>query len=575
VSRRSRRPAAPRPGSSGRPRALLAELRALRLAFGPTAARRRLELLAALARAPLPSAAEVLAFHELLVFARAYPDDAALLAVVESLLARFHRRSDLRRWRRALVDSGVATTDIAYPFFYATAARLARRFPDRLHVDWPAWEEKGELEGLLHLLVPYSETPAVDEYVLSPRRWLAMFKGPDEADGAFLARRFAALAGDSFVRETLYDRLSPALVLRGGAGTPSRTRDKARVPRVAFQNGPLDGRRPDLRRCVGERQPRVRALAPHDATRYVELARDAMVTRSRDLDAFANADPRDVRLVECANGLAFAVIGQVPERRLVLESVYGALTLKNGVPIGYVLLSSLFGSTEIAYNVFDTFRGAEAAPVFGWVVSVAHRIFGASTFSIDPYQLGHFGNREGLASGAWWFYYKLGFRPRDPAVRRLVRAELAAMRRRPAHRSDFATLDRLAAEPLFLALGEDAGVALGALSPGRVGELVARRLAARVGAERERGLRDAAREARALLGVRSLAGWSPGERLWWARWSPLVLAIPGLARWGAEERREVARVMRAKGGRRESDYVRRFDAHPKLRRALLALATPQ
>jgi hypothetical protein len=32
--------------------------------------------------------------------------------------------------------------------------------------------------------------------------------------------------------------------------------------------------------------------------------------------------------------------------------------------------------------------------------------------------------------------------------------------------------------------------------------------------------------------------------------------------------------VRAKGGRRESDYVRRLDAHPKLRRALLRMATP-
>ena len=39
--------------------------------------------------------------------------------------------------------------------------------------------------------------------------------------------------------------------------------------------------------------------------------------------------------------------------------------LEAGLPIGYVLASSLFGSTEIAYNVFETFRGAEAgAAVF-------------------------------------------------------------------------------------------------------------------------------------------------------------------------------------------------------------------
>ena len=34
---------------------------------------------------------------------------------------------------------------------------------------------------------------------------------------------------------------------------------------------------------------------------------------------------------------------------------------KNGVPVGYVLASGLFGSSEVMYNVFETFRGGESA----------------------------------------------------------------------------------------------------------------------------------------------------------------------------------------------------------------------
>ncbi|HEX9800803.1 MAG TPA: hypothetical protein VGC00_11615 [Thermoanaerobaculia bacterium] len=556
-------------------RALLAELAALRLRFGGEAAGAKRRLLAALASRRLATADDVLRLHDLLVFWRAYPDDAELLAAVERQLARFGRRADLRRCRRALADSGIAGCDIAYPFFYATAVRLAERYPDRLRVDWPAWEARGELEDLLHLLLPYSESPMVDEESRSPREWLALLKGRREADGAFLARRFAALAGDELVRETLFERLSPAMVLAGGPATPSHTRAKAPVARIAFQRRPLAGGRPALGRFLAAARPRIRELSPRAGALYVELARDAMVTRSRDLDAFAWGDARDVRLVEHGEGLALAVIGQIPERRLVLESVYGALTLKNGVPIGYVLLSSLFGSTEIAYNVFDAYRDAEAAAVFARVVATARAVFGATSFSIDPYQLGGFGNDEGLASGAWWFYYKLGFRPRDRDVRRVLRGELAAMRKDPGHRSSRATLARLAAEHVFLDLGAEAGVALGALSPGRVGRRVAERLAARYGADRERGLDEASAAAAARLGVRSFAGWSPGERLWWRRWSPLVALVPDVERWSAAERRAAVRVVRAKGGRRESEYVRRFDAHPQLRRALLRLATPE
>jgi len=557
-------------------RDLVAALRRLKLVFGVEAAAERRQLLRAVRRARCGTAGELLELHDLVLFARTYPDDAEIAELADATLAGFAARSDLRRHRRALVSSGVAGCDLSYPFFYATALRLAERHPDRLTIDWSGWEKKRDVESLLPLLVSYSESPLVDEFDLTPRGWLDRLRAEGEADGSFLVRRMARLAGDDLVRETLYDRLGPSLRLSGGPATPSRSAARAPVGRpIVYQREALDTRRPDLSRDLDAIPVGAREVPRGDARRLVELARDAMVTRSRDLDAFANADDRDVRLIDCDRGLSFACLGVVPERRLMLEAVYGLLTLQNGVPIGYVLLSSLHDSTEIAYNVFDLYRGAEAARVFARVVAVARALFGSATFSIDPYQLGHFGNEEGLASGAWWFYYKLGFRPRDETVKKLVRRELAAMRRRRGHRSSRATLERLSAEPLFLELGRGGGVALGGLSPGQVGGRITDALAARAGADRERALDDCERQAAERCGLRDRRGWSAGERLWWRRWSPLVTLLPGLERWSSAERRALVDVVRAKGGRREADYVRRFDAHPKLRRAVLRMMTPE
>ena len=103
---------------------------------------------------------------------------------------------------------------------------------------------------------------------------------------------------------------------------------------IAWQRRPLDRRRPTLAAIRRTRPRAVRDAGPREAEALIDLARGAMVTRSRDLDAFSNGDPRDVRIVDCGEGLAFACIGTRPDRRLLLESVYGYLTLKNGVPIG-------------------------------------------------------------------------------------------------------------------------------------------------------------------------------------------------------------------------------------------------
>jgi hypothetical protein len=74
-----------------------------------------------------------------------------------------------------------------------------------------------------------------------------------------------------------------------------------------------------------------------------------------------------------------------------------------------------------------------------------------------------------------------------------------------------------------------------------------------------------------LCGLRSLRGFSANERMAWRRWSPLVLALPGIARWSGTELRAVAHVLRAKGGRRESEFAALFAAHPRLVRALFSL----
>jgi hypothetical protein len=45
-----------------------------------------------------------------------------------------------------------------------------------------------------------------------------------------------------------------------------------------------------------------------------------------------------------------------------------------------------------------------------------------------------------------------------------------------------------------------------------------------------------------------------------------------VARWSPDERRALVDVIRAKGARRESDFVERFDRHSRLRAAVRALA---
>lgn len=550
---------------------LVRRLQSLRARYGPDVAERKLAILARLARLSFESARTLASYHESLCWLRAYPDDARVLRSVERGVRGFESRRDLRRHADALASSGIVGTPIHFRFFSPMALWLAQTWPDRLHVDWEEFEHTAKLENLLSLLAIYSESTGLDELPDSAREWIDHMRGR-ETDGAFLVRRIHALAMDPFAREKLFDDLDPPMRLDWGRGGPSRTHAKVAGFAPHFQSGPLRGGRPRLPDAILEPPRSIVAVDRARGQALIDLARCAMVTRSRDLDAFAYGDPADVRLIDCGEGLVFACIGMIPERRLMLEAVYAFVMLKNGVPIGYDLVSGLFGSSEVAYNVFETYRGGESAYIFGRLLAATHALLGSDAFTIFPYQLGE-DNAEALESGAWWFYQKLGFRARDPQVLALMRGELARMRRRPGHRSSIATLERLATASVYYYLRAPRDDVIGMLPIGNIGLCVTRYLARRFGSDRARAPAVCVAEAAALCGVRSFRGFSAGERLWFERWSPLILALPGVAGWSKAERATLAEVARAKGGRRESDYAALLAAHTRLRRALLRMAT--
>lgn len=553
--------------------AALARLEALRHEFGsPAVTREKRALLTRLARANLSFASDVLRLHELIVFMRVYPDSEGIRSLCERLLRGFARRRDLISHRAALVNSGIAGTAIRFRFFAETAYWLATHHPQELSFDWADWDDTSRLEELLPLLCVHGETPGLDEYDLGLRGWLDRMRGA-VGDAAWVTTRLSTRVGDSLLFERLHDGVDAPMTLSPAPGTPSRTLARWPDARITPQRTPLRRERPDLREELSRPPRAVTALSVQEGQRMVDLARAAMVTRNRDLDAFAYADPRDARLLDCSDGLALACMGVRPERRLLMESVYGMLTLKNGVPIGYVLISALFGSAEIAYNVFDTFRGAEAAPVYGRVLSATRHLFGVDSFTIYPYQLGGAGNQEGLASGAWWFYRKLGFEPRDRSARTLLRREEARMKRDPAHRSSQRTLAQLGEHNVYWHLGARREDVIGLLPLANLGLAVTDLLARRFAREGDRGAATCVDEARERLGAGPTPGWSPGERQAFERWSPLVLLLPGLGRWKPTELRALVAVIRAKGGRRESEFVRVFDAHTRLRAALTTLIT--
>ncbi len=546
--------------------------RALRLknTFGAEAAGEKCCLLNALNKSTLTRASEVVRLHDLLCYLRAYPDTQEVLTTVERTLTNFHRRKDLRQFSKELADSGIAGTDIYYQFYWSTALWLVQRWPKSIFIAWEDFDNESMLEEVWPLIFPDADTWALEDTTLTTREWIRIMKTRDQTDAAFIIERFLAWKVDPETREKVYEDIGLPLRLKSGANTPSRTGYIYQYSPIQFQHSPI--RRQEFPPGIIKTKPTSWIeFSPAKGQQLVDLARVQMITRSRDLYAFMHADKNDVRIAEFSEGLQFVCYGVKPAHRYMFESLYVFLILKNGVPVGYTQASCLLQSAEVNFNIFADFRGVETGRIFMTTLSLIRQMFGATAFIINPQQLGT-DNPEALKSGAFWFYHKYGFRPRQKQTRKIVNRETKARANHPTHRSSIATLRMLARDYVYLYTGQPRSQVISGLPMQNLAIACARTLTREFGSDRERAVQHCAKKAADLLGLQSLVSLSREERGAWDRWSPLVLAIPRIAKWNHANKEALVAVIKAKGGRRESDFVMLFDHHFPLRRAVLKLA---
>ncbi len=557
---------------------LLEFLNSAKSRFTPADHGAKTSALRALERREIHDVPSLIQFHEILCFLRAYPDGPEVLRMVEGALAGFAervallkvgaRRSELKQLR----DTGIAHTTVYYPYPHAMASWLVERFPKDVDIDW---EDEAGIDGvrsILPLLVAYAENDALDEERLSLRDWVQAAKGAREvSDLQWLLETLRRSPLPAEVIRTLYDGAELLLGWELRNASASRTLAKFPTDRIFYHKGPLRRGQIDFWGEVQKPLPALAPVSPQTAEALIHLFRSALSARNRELHPLLYASARDVMLADAGRGLRIVLVGVLPEFRLPLEGYYSFLVLKNGVPVGYGGGGPLLDRLEIAGNIFESFRQGESVWIFSQVYRAFHWLCGSRYFLLPRYQVGY-ENEEALASGAFWFYHKLGFRPEDPDILALAADEQTRIKADPSYRSSRATLERLAQSDLCFSLMRAGEQACQVLQPGYLGLLVTQRIARRFNGDRAAAVRAAIRRITRVLGVTGWRRWPAPERVALQRLSPIFVLIPDLLRWSPAEKRSLVRLIRAKGGHRESKYVRLLQGHARLRQALVDLA---
>jgi hypothetical protein len=566
----------------------LTQLDAARYRVGRNEAARVAKLLNRLNAARFPDPALLIRFHEALLFLRAFPQGPGVVRATERILNTFHKKVEALRKAGADMDafdtfevSGIAGTQMEDTLSFDVASWLIKRMPGQVEIAWQNYEPGRELGTTGPRFIPLLEDDAYVEADTPWRQWLEAaageFGGKKNSDPAWLLQRFADLLLPPNQKAELYESLRVPLRWNLKNSVTTRTRNWKPVRSIFYHKRPLINRsQVSLADELARRPPKLTKLSRRQSDEIIDLIREVMLVRYRELYGTTLGDPRSVVRAdfgthEAGRGVTIYLWNLPPDRRLPLRAYVAGLTLKNGVPINYIEAIGLCEWMEVGFNTFYTFRGGEAGWIYAQVLRCLCHLMGTTCVSVYPYQLGH-DNEEAIESGAFWFYRKLGFRPGRADLQRLAEREENRIAADPKYRTPARTLRRLAAGHVFYELpGSEVG-AWDRFSTRNIGLRVNRRMAREFHGDSGRIRKESVRSVARFLGV-DTSSWAASDRLNFENLALLLALVPGLRSWNRGEKDALVRIIRSKSRADEMVYLHLTQRHERFREALLKLGS--
>ena len=433
-------------------KSIVGVLRSVQNKFDPESVERQRACLGQLARLAFPLSEATAQYHDGLLFLAAHPHDAELERSVAAELARLERFLKSCRHGRpvpAWADQGMAYVDIVTRFSHDAARWMLGHAHATVALDCFD-QPKADLNDILKLTLPSlecSETTAG----CSNDELMDALRVPVARRLPFLVGELSRHDGDPLLKDYLYDSLGVFLCIRPTNGKFSKARNRLPMPQgTAHQNDIV--RKFDVPGLIDTPLPPPRAMSRAERDEAILVLKNTMALTSRETDPCTYLEPNSLRIVDLERGLSCAVFGMTPDRQLPLESYVGFTLFKNGLPVAYGGAWIFGPRAAFGMNIFEPYRGGESGYMMAQVLRTYRKTFRVDYFEVDAHQFG-LDNPDGIASGAYWFYHRLGFRSVDATLAALAAGEKAKIERRPGYRSSEKTLLELTGSNVALNLG--------------------------------------------------------------------------------------------------------------------------
>lgn len=509
-------------------------------------------------------APSLLRFFDALLFIQAYPENAeqyelageAILHIREQLL---EQRASGSYFPEKLNGSGLAgSTQLLAPSVDLLGQLLALSSESPLIDSTNA--DNGKVTEILKLLLPVQ----VHEHLENRNETLAQRaknSGREKDSAAWLLELFRAKKLPEDVTDQLFASLGTYFSLP--MGPESFAKDLLQFPLAKpFLHREGLQKQVDAKRILNQSVKPAEKLSAGEKDFYIAASRLKLALLNRETDPVTYCSQDDVFAYDMGRGFTIMLFGLKPSRRLAIETYIGYMAFKNGWPIAYGGAWMFGHSAKIGVNIFEEFRGGESAWIFCQLMRLYRQLYGVRRFIVEPYQYGKH-NPEGIHSGAFWFYYRLGYRPADEKLRKLAEEEWDKISADKLYRSPVSVLKAFTHANIELAVDRQAPAAIDPSSFSR--PLAA--LFASLGNDAEAIIR---KTISGHTGI-SFKGWTADEKQGFRLLAPLLCLIPDLPGWSIAERRSLAKLLRAKGGKTEKEYLLLLKKHPKLLHALAAI----
>lgn len=414
----------------------------------------KLKIINTIAGKKIKDPRQILKYQDLLLYLAAYPDSKQILNLVNSELGRLNEyaasliHSTSEKTAIAFAGSGIYKSYFIGSFSFEMTSWLQDNFPKSTSFHSFGESERSSQEILGLSLLP-AETWLMEHQHLPVFKWIKECRGSDNEE--LLSWILEAMKQNNVpipIRDLLFDSLQ--LFISFDLTDKKNASSLLRVPKgndFIHTNGLL--KKINLGNLLNKRISKKITLSREEKSEYLSVAKFALLHLSRETDpvTYSNEDGLEVYILD--RGFSIALFYMVPERRNALDSYVGYMIFKNRIPCGYGGAWIFGEKAKIGLNIFPSFRGGESTFLFSQILRLYKNRFRLKYFEAEPYQIG-LDNPEGIASGAFWFYYKLGFRPSQNELAKIAEEEMIKIKKDRKYRTEAAVLKSLAHSVMFL-----------------------------------------------------------------------------------------------------------------------------